>query len=179
MDIGRTNFSSLREFIILIYLNFVGFKFVRERAELKYDATKRFRKDINNYGVVYLGGDEGHEPLTSGAILLKRLRHVAVQAIDVLEVKVWQEEIIDVLRGGPVAGHQQRHGRHVIVDHNDRVAIDAVTAAGRGQHVLHVHGGRRRVSDHDVLHGLRPGRRVLAVRRRGHRLLHVLVAVSV
>lgn len=102
----------------------------------------------------YLCGDEGHEPLTSGAVLLERLRHVAVQAIDVLEVKVWQEEIIDVLRGRTVAGHQQRHGRHIVVDHDDRVAADATVAVAaarrRGQHVLHVHGGCRRVRD--VLH---------------------------
>lgn len=100
---------------------------------------------------IYLGGDEGHEPLTSGTVLLERLRHVAIQAIDVLEVKVWQEEIIDVLRGGSVAGHQQRHGRHVVVNHNDRVAVDAVAAtARRRQYVLHVQRGRRRVRD--VLH---------------------------
>jgi len=53
------------------------------------------KKDIFH---IYLCGYEGYEPLTSGAVLLERLRHVAVQAIDVLEVKVWQEEIIDVLR---------------------------------------------------------------------------------
>jgi len=130
-------------------------------------------------GGTYLGRDERHEPLTSGAVLLERLRHVAVQAIDVLEVKVWQEEIIDVLRGGPVAGHQQRHGRHVVVDHDDRVAVDAVAAAAAaaGQHVLHVHGGRGRVR-RDVLHRLRSRRRVLAVRRRRrHRRLRVLVTV--
>lgn len=88
---------------------------------------------------IYLSGDEGHKPLTSGAVLLERLRHVAVQGIDVLEVKVWQEEIIDVLRGGPVAGDQQRHRRQVIVDHNNRVSVDAVAAAGRCQYVLHIY----------------------------------------
>lgn len=116
---------------------------------------------------------------------MERLRHVAVQAVDVLEVKVWQEEIVDVLRGGPVAGHQQRHGRHIVVDHDDRVAVNTVTAAAtataaapgrsRRQHVLHVSGGRRRVRD--VLHRLRSRRRVLAVGRRRRRRLHVLVAV--
>jgi len=126
---------------------------------------------------IYLGGDEGHEPLTSGAVLLERLRHVAVQAINVLEVKVWQEEIIDVLRGGPVTGHQQRHRRHIVVDHDDRVAVDAVAAgAVRRQHVLHIHGGRRRVR-RDILHRLRSRRRVLAVRCGRHRWLDVLVAV--
>lgn len=126
---------------------------------------------------IYLSGDEGHEPLTSWAVLLERLRHVAVQAIDVLEVKVWQEEIIDVLRGGPVTGHEQRHRRHVVVDHDDRVAVDAVAAGAiRCQHVLHIYGGRRRVR-RDILHRLRSRRRVLAVRCGRHRWLDVLVTV--
>lgn len=70
------------------------------------ETTARRLRDVRASAAFYLGGDEGHEPLTSGAVLLERLRHVAVQTIDVLEVKVWQEEIIDVLRGGPVAGYQ-------------------------------------------------------------------------
>lgn len=74
------------------------------KCKLLYDHKKNDGVRANTAS--YLGGDEGHEPLTSGAVLLERLRHVAVQAIDVLEVKVWQEEIIDVLRGGPVAGYQ-------------------------------------------------------------------------
>lgn len=109
---------------------------------------------------------------------MERLRNVVFQAVDVMEVEVRQEEIIYVGRGGSVTRHQQRHGRYVVVDHDDRVAVDAaVDAARRGQHVLDVHGGRRRVSS-DVLHRLRwPRRRILAVRRRRHGRLNILVAV--